>query len=266
MIVFEYYLHVDLFNFVIEISLIKTSLRMSQMNKEIYLPGSIYQFLTFANKCEIKGKTALIMGAGSEEISKLFVEQEAASVIQIVEDEETLLSSRLYLKEHKAISVRMMVFENTDFLDEKFDIIYAQGSISNPLRNKIIKEIKRILKPDGIFCVGENTQLEAEAPVFVKELWQTSDIQPLLTNEVSNYYKERNFEIIYEDDLSSTLKEFYITSRHLLEININKLTDQEKSYHKKFLNKASHESNAYLKLGADRYMGFKFLIMEKVQN
>ncbi len=232
--------------------------------KEIFLPGSVYQFLTFANKCEIKERAVLVIGAGSEEISRLFSEHEAASVIQIVEDEETLLSSRLYLKNDKRISIRMMLFGNTDFFDEKFDIVYAQASISNSLRNKIVKEIKRILKPGGFFCLGENTQLEKNAPVFVRELWQSSDISPLLSDEVSDYYKTRGFEILYEDDLSSTLKDFYLDCRQMITKNIDKLTEQEKAYHKKFLNKANHESNAYLNLGADRYMGFKILIMKKV--
>ncbi|HKI79445.1 MAG TPA: methyltransferase domain-containing protein [Ignavibacteriaceae bacterium] len=232
--------------------------------KEIFLPGSIYQFSAFADKFEIKDKSVLIIGAGSEEISKLFLENEAASVIQIVEDDETLLSSRLYLKDEKNISVRLMIFENTDFRNERFDIIYAQASISNSRRNKILKEIKRILNPEGIFCVGENVQLEENAPAFVNELWQSSKIFPLLNNEVNKYYLERDFEVLYEEDFSSTLKDFYQTSLQLLDKNIDTLSDREKAYHKKFLNKVSHESNSYLNLGADRYMGFKVLILKKV--
>lgn len=231
--------------------------------KDIFLPGSVYQFLTFADKCEIKDKSVLVIGAGSEEVSKMFLQYEAGSVIQIVDNEETLLSSRLYLKDEKEISVRMMVFDNTDFPGDKFDIIYAQGSISSTRRNKIVKEIKNILKPDGLFCPGEIVQLEKDAPVFVKELWDASNVFPLLSDEVSDYYKNKGFEIIYQDDLSSTLRDFYMTSKELLIKNIEKLTEQEKAYHKKFLKKLSHESNAYLKLGADRYIGFKFLILKK---
>ncbi|MGA7838794.1 MAG: class I SAM-dependent methyltransferase [Ignavibacteriaceae bacterium] len=233
-------------------------------NKEIFLPGSVYQFLTFADKFEIKDKSVLVIGAGSEEISKMFLEREAASVIQIVDNDETLLSSRLYLKDYKDISVRMMMFENTDFRNDKFDIVYAQGIISSSRRNKIVKEIKNILKPGGLFCPGEIVQLENDAPVFVQELWDASNVSPLLTGEVSDYYKDREFEILYEDDLSSTLRDFYLTSKELLIKNIEKLTEQEKAYHKKFLKKISHESNAYLKLGADKYIGFKFLILKKV--
>jgi ubiquinone/menaquinone biosynthesis C-methylase UbiE len=231
--------------------------------KEIYLPGSATQFSSFAQKCQIENKTVLVMGAGSEEISKLFLEYKALSVIQIVEENNSLLAARLYLKDEKNIPVRMMAFNSTDFFNERFDIAYAQASISNSRRNKILKEIKRILKPGGILCVGENVQLEADIPVFVVELWQASDISPLLINEAAIYYKERNFEVLYEKDLSSSLENFYKTSEQILKKNIDNLSAQEKAYHKKFLNKIRHESNAYLNLGADKYMGFKMLILKK---
>jgi ubiquinone/menaquinone biosynthesis C-methylase UbiE len=237
---------------------------MPQNNKEIYLPGSVYQFSTLTDKFGIKEKSVLVMGAGSEDISKLFLENKASSVIQIVEEEDSLLVSRLYLKDVKEISVRLMTFNNTDFFSERFDIIFAQASISNARRNKIVKEIIRILKPGGLLAVGEIVQLENNAPIFVRDLWQASGISPLLNNEVSDYYRERNFEILYEDDFSSILREFYQNSQQILNKNVDKLSGQEKAYHKKFLSKLRHESNAYLNLGADKYMGFKILIMKKV--
>ena len=40
----------------------------------------------------------------------------------------------------------MMDFDNTDFNAEEFDLVYAQASISLLNRNKIVKEIKRILE------------------------------------------------------------------------------------------------------------------------
>jgi ubiquinone/menaquinone biosynthesis C-methylase UbiE len=237
---------------------------MSKNNNEIYLPGALYQFSTFADKFRIEGKSVLVMGVGSEEISKLFLQNKASSVIQIVEEEDSLISSRFYIKDFKDISVRLMTFDNTDFFGERFDIIFAQASISNSRRNKIVKEIKRILKSGGLLAVGEIVQLENNAPIFVRELWQASGISPLLNNEVSDYYKERNFEILYKDDFSSVLREFYQNSQQMLNKNVDNLSGQEKAYHKKFLNKLSHESNAYLNLGADKYMGFKILILKKV--
>jgi DNA-directed RNA polymerase subunit N (RpoN/RPB10) len=59
------------------------------------------------------------------------------------------------------------------------------------------------------------------------------------------------------------LKNFYESAKQSLKDVINELSDKEKSHYKKLLNKISHESNAYLKLGADRYIGFKMIILKK---
>ena len=44
------------------------------------------------------------------------------------------------------------------------------------------------------------------------------------------------------------------------------LPENEKSYYKKLLNQISHESNVYLKLGGDKYLGFYALILQKGEN
>ena len=159
-----------------------------------------------------------------------------------------------------------MDFENTDFDNESFDVVFAQAATSTTNRNKIIKEVKRVLKPSGIFCVGEIVSLSEKPPAFVKDLWEASEIFPLPINGVTKYYEERKFEVLSEKDLSLSLKDFYRTSINLLKDKINKISEQEKIYHKKFLKKVSHESNAYLNLGGDKHMGFSAVILKKVQN
>ena len=52
-------------------------------------------------------------------------------------------------------------------------------------------------------------------------------------------------------------------SSKLLDDRLNKLGESEKAYHKKMLNRISHESNAYLKLGADKFIGFVSLLLTK---
>jgi hypothetical protein len=41
------------------------------------------------------------------------------------------------------------------------------------------------------------------------------------------------------------------------------LSNEEKSYHKKMLKRISHESNAYLKLGGNKFIGFISVILRK---
>lgn len=235
---------------------------MKLENQQIFLPGGFKQFRILKSKYDLSEKDVLIIGSNSEKIAEKMIEHEANSVKIIVNDYDSLMNSRLNLGKDSKTVVKMMDFENTDFADNEFDLVYAQASVSLTNRNKIIKEIKRILKPEGVFCVSEITSLTKEYPPFVKNIFEASDILPLLNNSCTEYYKERKFSVLYEEDLSSSLTSFYENAANTLDESFESLTDKEKSYYKKLLNKISHESNAYLKLGADKYLGFKMLILK----
>jgi ubiquinone/menaquinone biosynthesis C-methylase UbiE len=234
-----------------------------KLNK-IFLPGTDKQAGIFVKKVDIKDKSVLVIGGGSEEIAKRIKKEEPLSLFLIVDEHESLLISRLSLKDEKEIQVRLMDLENTDFKAEQFDIVYAQASVSTDKRNKIIKEIRRILKPGGILCAGEIVNRTKEIPTFIKDIWNSSGISPLHETELNKYYTEKNFEILYEEDLSYTLKDFYSTSSNLLQEKIKDFSEKEKSHYKKLLNRISHESNAYLKLGGDKHIGFRMMIAKKV--
>jgi ubiquinone/menaquinone biosynthesis C-methylase UbiE len=230
--------------------------------QNIFLPGGFKQFRILKTKYVLNNKNVLVIGSGSEKIAEKMIESGASSASMIVNDYDSLMNARLNLTENSKVVVKMMDFDNTDFDAEEFDLVYAQASISLLNRNKIVKEIKRILKPDGTLCVGEITSLTNDYPAFVKNIFETSDILPLLNDSCESYYTERKFSVLYEEDLSSSLQSFYENTSETLSDKIRILTDKEKSYYKKLLNKISHESNAYLKLGADRYIGFKMLILK----
>jgi ubiquinone/menaquinone biosynthesis C-methylase UbiE len=236
---------------------------MTETNN-IFLPGGFKQFRILKSKFILENKNVLVIGSGSEKIAEKMIDSGAASIKIIVNDYDSLINSRLNLNKENNISVKMMDFDNTDFKSEEFDLVYAQASISLTNRNKIIKEIKRILKPESIFCVGEMTSLTKEYPPFVKNIFDASDILPLQNESCQSYYEERKFSVLYEEDLSSSLQKFYENTSIELKQNIKNLTDKEKSYYKKLLNKIIHESNAYLKLGAEKYIGFKMLILKKI--
>ena len=232
-------------------------------NQNIFLPGGFKQFRILKTKFVLNDKNILVIGAGSEKIAEKMIESGSSSAIMIVNDYDSLMNARLNLTKDSKVLVKMMDFDNTDFNAEEFDLIYAQASISLLSRNKIVKEIKRILKPDGTVCVSEITALTNDYPPFVKNIFDTSDMLPLLNDGCGSYYTERNFSVLYEEDLSSSLQSFYEHSAQELDDTIYKLNEKEKSYYKKLLKKISHESNAYLKLGADRYIGFKMMILRK---
>jgi SAM-dependent methyltransferase len=235
-----------------------------KINGNIFLPGTDKQISTLLKTVEIKDKSVLIIGTGSEEIAEIFYHSEAAEVYLITDDEDSLLQTRLILSGLKEINVRLMEFDNTDFKAEKFDIIYAQGSTGTKKRNKIIKEIKKILKPGGYLCVGEIVSLSESPPQFVKDIWKNNDLSPLFKDEFRNYYLSREFEVIAEEDLAGALKDFYSISKKVLEESSKEVSDKESGSFKKLLKIYSHEAKAYLDLGGDKFIGYEMLILRKV--
>jgi len=229
----------------------------------IFLPGLDNQIRFVRRKVDLAEKYTLTMGSSSEEIVKIFAEETNQKAELIVEDYNSLLNSRLLLGSDKRFNVRLMDYEVTDFEDSTFDVVYTQGGISNPRRNKIVKEIKRILKPEGILCVGEVVNLREDIPPFVQDIYDSSEQEPLLLNQIENYYIERNFEVIEIKDLSFTLDEYYTKNLFELKKSVRDLAENEKSYYKKLINMISHEAKAYLKEGAKDFIGFYSLILKK---
>lgn len=233
-------------------------------NLSIFLPGLDNQIRFVRRKLDLEGKKSLTLGSASEEVAKLFAVETKITAELIVEDYNSLMNSRLLLSENKNVNARLMDFEYTDFGDNEFDVVYTQGAISNSRRNKIVKEIKRTLKPDGYFCVGEVVSLKKELPQFVLDIYESTDLDPLQLTEIEKYYTERKFEIVDKKDLSFTLSDYYSKSLTELKKSIVDLTENEKSYYKKLINMISHEAKAFLNQGADEYIGFYSLILKKL--
>ena len=229
----------------------------------IFLPGQKRQFNFLLKNYTEKPSTILVVGSSSEQLALLLSTKFKAPVDLIVEDYESLLNSKLVLSGEETITVRMMNFDATDFANEHFDLIYAQASISLTNRNKIIKELKRILKPGGYLSVGEIVSLKKEYPAFIRDLFDSSNLLPLFVEEIEKYYLERKFSVVAKTSLSDTLKDFYLESAQQLRIAEPGLSDKEKSYYKKVVNKISHDSNVYLKLGGDKYIGLETLLLKK---
>jgi len=229
----------------------------------IFLPGLDNQFRFVRRGIELKNKLTLTLGSASEEIVKLLAEETGKKAELIVEDYNSLMNAMLLLEKRDDVLARLMDFEYTDFDDNVFDLVYTQGAISNPRRNRIVKEIKRILKSNGLFCVGEIVSLKEKLPQFVLDIYESSELEPLLISEIENYYQERNFEIIGRKDLSFTLKDYY--SKNLIELrkSLEDMAENEKSYYKKLINMINHEAKAFLNQGADEFIGFYSLILKK---
>ncbi len=229
----------------------------------VFLPGLGNQIRFVRRQLKLDGKYSLTLGSASEGVVKIFANETNKKAELIVEDYSSLMNSRLLLGDDKDVNIRLMDYEHTDFENSTFDVVYTQGGISNSRRNKIVKEIKRILKQDGVFCVGEVVSLNENLPQFVLDIYNSSELEPLQLSKIEEYYLERNFEIVERKDLSFTLKDYYSKNLYELKKSVNEMVENEKSYYKKLIKMISHEAKAFLNEGADKYIGFYLLILKK---
>lgn len=226
---------------------------------DILLPGGTKQFEHLIELTSLKGNHALIIGNGCESITKEFLSH-FQTVNIITDNYDSLIQFRMNLKNDDRVRVKMMDYTHTDFKDKHFDLIYAQGSISVPNKKEIVKELKRILAIDGVLCVGEIVSLKEPVPAFVNDIWDRSGLEPIASSELKKYYEAKGFEVINEKDLSHTLKYFYGKTKHTL----LKVSKDDREADKKYFSRIKYEANAYLKLGGDKYIGFKSLILRKL--
>jgi ubiquinone/menaquinone biosynthesis C-methylase UbiE len=226
---------------------------------DIQLPGGIKQFEHLLELTSLKGNHTLIIGNGCESIARNLLSY--FQTVSIISDNyDSLMQIRMNLKNEDQVRIKMMDFAHTDFEEEHFDLIYAQGSISIPNKKDITKELKRILTSSGLFCAGEIVSLKEPVPGFVADIWERSGLEPIASSDLKKYYDAKGFEVLGEKDLSDTLKDFYGKTQNTL----SKVSKDEKEADKKYFSRMKHESNAYLKLGGDKYIGFKSLILRKL--
>ena len=225
----------------------------------ILLPGGSKQLEHLLEQNIPKGEQALIIGPNCESIAAKLIKY-FTNLFIVIDNYESVMQIRMKLKDEDKIKVKMMDYAHTDFQDKSFDLIYAQGSISVPDKKDILKELKRILKSRSLFCAGEIVSLKEPVPGFVNDIWERSGLEPIEASEIKKYYEGRGFEVLSERDLSTTLIDFYEGTISV----VSKTGKAEKEEDKKYFSRMKHESSAYLKLGGDKYIGFKSLILRKL--
>ena len=230
----------------------------ANQTNNILLPGGSKQLEHLLEQNIPKGEQDLIIGPNCEFIAAKLIEY-FTNLFIVTDNYESVMQIRMKLKDEDKIKVKMMNYAHTDFENLYFDLIYAQGSISVPDKKDIVKEIKRILTITGLFCAGEIVSLKEPIPGFVNDIWERSGLEPIASSEIKKYYENKGFNVLSEKDFSTTLRDFYERTIS----TVLKVSKDEKEIDKKYFSRMKHESNAYLKLGGDKYIGFKSLIMRK---
>jgi SAM-dependent methyltransferase len=237
---------------------------MKQNTPEILVPGGKKQFEQLITNTDNGFEKILVMGEALEPFARNLSLRYETPVELIVEDYNALLNAKLLLSNGKGnVIPKIMEFEKTDYKDSSFDLIYAQASFTRENRKKIIKEVKRILKPEGILSVGEIVLYKEDSPQMIYDLLDWAGLAPLTINEVEKYYSDRGFEIITGKDFPGELKNYYKKITTLFEARKDDLTDSEKSYYKKLIGRISHEANVFLKFGGEKYISFYSFLAKK---
>ncbi len=207
-------------------------------------------------------KKILVIGESSETLAVKLSEKYSTNVELIVEDYNSLLNAKLALEDVNGVIPKIMEFERTDYNDNEFDLIFAQTSLTRENRKKIVKEIKRILRTDGIFALAEIVMTVGNPPKMITEMLDWAGMSPLFIDNVEKYYSERNFETIASETHKGELSRYYKQISALFDKRKDELSDEEKSYYKKLINRINHEANVFLKFGGEKYLTCLTAIMK----
>jgi ubiquinone/menaquinone biosynthesis C-methylase UbiE len=154
---------------------------------------------------DLHGKRLLFYGSGGHfSLIRKFVQQ-GAEVIAIDISPETVAGLRRaielegYANQSSAIE---MDCESLDFADESFDFVFARSIIHHLNVDTSLKEIKRVLKPDGKLAVLEPLGTN---PLINLYRWitpnsRTADEHPLANADLKtfkDYFPESKFHYLY---------------------------------------------------------------------
>ncbi|MCF6276845.1 MAG: methyltransferase domain-containing protein [Candidatus Magasanikbacteria bacterium] len=106
---------------------------------------------------DFKNKTILEIGCGNGEISVWFAKNGANVYGLDISDESISIAKRRSIENEVSEKTNFSVSpaENTNFQDNFFDIVFINVSLHHLEVEKALNEIKRILKPNGIFVTIE---------------------------------------------------------------------------------------------------------------
>ncbi|MCZ8517621.1 class I SAM-dependent methyltransferase [Paenibacillus filicis] len=106
----------------------------------------------FMNVLRDEGKKNLLeIGSGTGKDAKVFSDQ--GYEVTCID----LSSEMIRFCKEQGLHAKVMDFYELEFLDDSFDAVYALNCllhVPNDDMEKVLKEIKRVLKPDGVFYLG----------------------------------------------------------------------------------------------------------------
>lgn len=236
---------------------------MSGESSGVLLPGREDQLNFLLRNMPVAGKKVLLIGSGAEKIAMKLAEENCESILILTDNEELLVNTRMIVTGQEKIKVKYSSFAGIDSPDGSFDIVYAQGTISNMDRKKILKEVYRVLGHEGFFVVGEMTSLKGDIPAFLRSVFAANGMEIVSAESLEMFYKGEGFKLKSMKVLDNSLKEYYKDIERVFNRKLSNMTKQEQQENKELITKTKHEINVFLKLGGLKYIGFSAFILLK---
>lgn len=127
---------------------------------------------------DINGKKVLDVGCGLGESSVYFAKKGANVMATDISEGMLEVAQKLAAKHKVNIQTKKSYSDKLDFADESFDIVYVANLLHHVDIDSTLKEIKRVLKKDGVFVSWD----------------------PLAHNPVINIYRRMAMGVRTEDE------------------------------------------------------------------
>jgi SAM-dependent methyltransferase len=233
-------------------------------NKSPFLPGGASPIKFFLKETLCSQKSLLLLGNGFAQIVP-FVEDKGFSSISAASDDNTeIFEYKANTPKERQIHSLFVDYESLDYKKANFDFVFCQATLSKAGRAKMLKEIKRVLKPEGVLITSEIVCIKKPAPIFMNDIWIKSGQDPLFLDEFESFYTSRGFNLLGSADFSDDLDDFYIKYYKLLESNLKAMSAEKRIQFRKDFVQEKHEITTFVKGGALKLINFKTLILQKI--
>lgn len=233
-------------------------------NKSPFLPGGSAPIRFFLNEVQPHEGSLLILGNGFTEIVPHFLNTGFSPIHAASDDNTEIFGFKANTPKDQQVPALYVEYTSLDHKTESFDFVFCQATLTLGVRNKLVKEIKRVLKPGGHLITTEILCNKKPAPTFLNDIWADSGQDPLFTDDFEPYYTSRNFEVVKTADFTDELDEFYIKSFKMLESNLKSVSAEQRQKIRKEFAGEKHEITSLVKGGALKYMNLKTMILKKL--
>ncbi len=163
----------------------------------------------------VEGKKILELGCGAGEASVYFAKMGALVTSTDISKGMLNLADKLAKAHHVLLTTNQSSSDKIGFEDNSFDIVYAANLLHHVDMEDTIKEVKRVLKPNGIFVgfdpLAHNTLINIYRKIATDV--RTKDEHPLNISDVKifeKYFSEVTYDVTWFFTLFIFLKYFFI--------------------------------------------------------